>query len=134
MRLLFLLTTFRGSDVAVGLSHRTQYDACFMFRVSAILKGWHRGHLFLFANVCELRLSGKHVRSHTTWLVMFGFQIDQQIAIRSTGSILIGFDAFGYICLTNVANWVASRGFLNSTRQWALRVIVLAYLFLLNTF
>jgi len=28
MRLLFLLTTFRGSDVAVVFLHRTQYDAC----------------------------------------------------------------------------------------------------------
>ena len=63
----------------------------FMFRVRAILKGLQRGHLFLFANVCELRLSGKHVRSQTTSLVLFGFQVDQQIAIWSTGGVLIGF-------------------------------------------
>ena len=91
MRLLFLLTTFRGSDISVVFLHRTQYDACFMFRVRAILKGLHRGHHLLFANVCELHISGKHVRSQTTSLVLFGFQVDQQIAIRSTGSVLIGF-------------------------------------------
>ena len=83
--------TFRGSDLAVVFLHRTQYDACFIFRVRAILKGLHRGHLFLFANVCELRLSGKYIRSQTTSLVLVGFQVDQQIAIRSTGSVLIGF-------------------------------------------
>ena len=91
MRLLFLLTTFRGSDVAVVFLHRTQYDACFVFRVHTILKGLHRGHFFLFANVCELHLFGKYVRSQTTSLVLLGFQVDQQIAIRSTGSIFIGF-------------------------------------------
>ena len=91
IRLLFLLTTFRGSDVAVVFLHRTQYDTCFMFRFRAILKGLHRGHHLLFANVCELRLSGKYVRSQTTSLVLVGFQVDQQIAIRSTGSILIRF-------------------------------------------
>ena len=91
IHLLFLLTTFRGFDVDVVFLHRTQYDACFMFRVRAILKGLHRGHHLLFANVCELRLYGKHFRSQMTLLVLFGFQVNQQIAIRSTGSILIGF-------------------------------------------
>ena len=50
MRLLFPLTTFRGSDVAVVFLHGTQYDVCFMFRVTMILNGLHRGQIFLFVN------------------------------------------------------------------------------------
>ena len=54
MRLLFPLTTFRGSDVAVVFLHRTQYDVCFMFRVTVILNGLHRGQIFLFVNDARL--------------------------------------------------------------------------------
>ena len=57
MRLLFPLTTFRGSDVAVVFLHRTQYDVCFMFRVTVILNWLHRGQIFLFVNVHKLCLS-----------------------------------------------------------------------------
>ena len=57
MHLLFPLTKFRGSNVAVVFLHRTQYDACFMFRVRMILKGLRRRQIFLFVNVRELRLS-----------------------------------------------------------------------------
>jgi len=91
MRLLFLVTTFRGADVAVVFLHRTQYDACFMFRVHAILKGLHRCRLFLFANVFELRFSGKYVRSQTVSFVLLLFQVYEQIAKRSLRDVSIRF-------------------------------------------
>jgi len=62
-----------------------------MFRVHAILKGLHRCRLFLFANVCELRLSGKYVRSQTVSFVLLWFQVYEQIAKRPLRDVSIRF-------------------------------------------
>ena len=50
-----------------------------------------RALLFVASDVDVLIFPRKYVRSQTTSLVLFGFEIDQQITIWNTGSILVCF-------------------------------------------